>query len=165
MIKRGTGGRIVNNTLADSFWEKVQKTSDCWLWTGARVNGRYYGVINHRREGRTVRTLAHRASWLLHFGQIPAGICVLHKCDNVICVNPDHLFLGTQKDNCRDMWSKGRGKGGHPPGENHPRSKLKNFQRQEILRELARGISQYKLARYFGVSQATIWRVSTWRQS
>lgn len=76
----------------------------CWEWTGAR-NRDGYGAT-----GILGATSAHRASWILHFGPIPAGMNVLHKCDNPPCVNPDHLFLGTHSDNMKDCWQKGRRK-------------------------------------------------------
>lgn len=89
---------------ADRFWAKVAKGDDCWLWTGAVAGypGNDYGAFN---KGK-----AHRFSWELHRGPIPAGLFVLHKCDVTRCVRPDHLFLGTQKDNMQDMVAKGRGR-------------------------------------------------------
>lgn len=86
------------------FWEKVRKSDGCWEWTAGRLGGRYgdfmVGVGDHRS--------AHRYSWELHFGPIPVGMNVCHHCDNPGCVRPDHLFIGTQKDNLRDMQGKGR---------------------------------------------------------
>jgi hypothetical protein len=74
----------------------------CWLWVGTTTRG--YGRI--RAFGSTQR--AHRVSWLIHRGPIPSGIGVCHRCDTPSCVNPDHLFLGDQRDNLRDMVRKGR---------------------------------------------------------
>lgn len=86
------------------FWNKVEKTNTCWLWTASKShNG--YGVIWIKDIGN-VRV--HRFSWELHVGPIPDGLCVLHKCDVPACVNPEHLFLGTRKDNAADMVKKGR---------------------------------------------------------
>jgi hypothetical protein len=95
--------------IAIRFWEKVDKPGGadaCWLWTGTPdVNG--YGKLwwfDHTNKGK----FAHRISWELHNGPIPDGLFVLHSCDNPPCVNPKHLFLGTQLDNMRDMVAKGR---------------------------------------------------------
>src|SRR5258708_5631071 len=100
---------------AERFWEKVRKTQSCWLWTGAHKNGRWpYGVLGG--PGDDSPRLAHRVSWELHHGPIPAGMNVLHKCDNPPCVRPAHLFLGTFADNTADMVKKGRAKGGRPIG-------------------------------------------------
>jgi len=96
-------GRKLRTPLEERFWPKVDKTGDCWLWTGWR-NDEGYGYI--RDVGRIVR--AHRASYELTQGAIPEGMMVLHKCDNPPCVRPDHLRLGTNGDNMIDMYSKGR---------------------------------------------------------
>jgi hypothetical protein len=96
----------------ERFWKKVNKTDGCWLWTATRI-GRYGGF---RFEGRS-RT-AHRVSWELAFGPIPDGLQVLHHCDTPLCVNPQHLFLGTPLDNARDRDSKGRGYNGEGPRKN-----------------------------------------------
>lgn len=87
----------------EHFWRRVDTSADCSLWTGP-VNRGGYGVYNHLGE----RCLAHRAAWILTFGPIPDGMGVLHHCDNPPCVRPDHLFIGTQADNARDMNAKGR---------------------------------------------------------
>lgn len=76
--------------------------SGCWIWTGAMQNA--YGKI--RVMMKDVR--AHRASWEIHKGPIPNGVCVLHACDTPLCVNPSHLFLGTQTENMDDRQKKGR---------------------------------------------------------
>lgn len=90
------------------FYARIspEPNTGCWLWahgvSGQR--GHQYGCFKH---GHT--RSAHVASYLLHKGDIPHGMCVCHSCDQTLCVNPDHLFLGTQKDNVRDCYSKGRG--------------------------------------------------------
>jgi hypothetical protein len=94
-------------TTVDRFWEKVQKTETCWLWTGSkRYKG--YGAIGYRVNGKNVNDRAHRFSYRLHIGPIPTGLFVLHTCDTPACVNPEHLFLGTNEDNVHDMMAKGK---------------------------------------------------------
>ena len=89
--------------LRKRFNEKYEiSISGCWNWTGS-VDSKGYGSI---KDGVTSR--AHRVAWKLYKGKIPEGIFVLHTCDNRKCVNPNHLFLGTSKDNVRDMMDKGR---------------------------------------------------------
>ena len=90
-------------TTEARFWEKADKTGDCWLWTSGQNN---FGYGQFRLEGRT--RAAHRVAWELTHGPIPKGMCVLHVCDVRNCVRPDHLFLGTHKDNTQDMLKKGR---------------------------------------------------------
>lgn len=97
--------------LERRFWSKVDKSagdSGCWLWMAAR-NARGYGCVG-RDVGRGY-WLAHRVSWELANGPIPDGLFVLHRCDVPSCVNPHHLFVGTNADNMRDMALKGRGRG------------------------------------------------------
>lgn len=85
------------------FWSHVEKTDTCWLYSPIYPKNRY-GAFN---IGKT-KTKSHRFSWELEYGPIPEGMNVLHHCDTPACVRPDHLFLGTQKDNVLDMVQKNR---------------------------------------------------------
>src|SRR3990167_5944059 len=108
------------------FNEYVKKTDNCWKWTHTKnIHG--YGFVSHLGKN----TPAHRFSWILNNGKIPDGLCVLHKCDNRICVNPDHLFLGTLQDNISDKVSKGR----QAVGEKVGSSKLSNKDIVKIRKE------------------------------
>ena len=101
-----TPTRRKQKPLLERFLLKVDKTDTCWLWSAA-VNPKGYGCLGLGTRGMGV-VLAHRASWMLYKGAIPEGLSVLHSCDNPRCVNPDHLFLGTQQDNMKDRDAKGR---------------------------------------------------------
>lgn len=105
-------------------------------------------IGGYGKVGKSLR-IASRISWEIHFGPIPDNLCVLHKCDVPICVNPDHLFLGTKADNSADMINKGRQK----KGVLLPQSKLTD----EIVREIRSSKeTQQALAKKYGVSQTTI---------
>jgi hypothetical protein len=121
----------------------IKKTNSCWLWIGCKNKQGYGRFWLGRNEG------AHRASWLLFVGRIPKNMQVLHRCDNPGCVNPEHLFLGTQKDNVQDMIKKRRGS----IGEKHSRAKLSVA---DVLCIRKCGASPKYLAGLFGVDAATI---------
>ena len=94
--------------LIDRFWAKVKKTPTCWYWTASTNRG--YGQFHLARtdEGGQQTVYAHRFSWSITVGSIPDTLSVLHRCDQPLCVNPDHLFLGTRSDNLADARQKGR---------------------------------------------------------
>lgn len=99
----------MSKTLAERFWSKVDKSGDCWLWTGAtsraRLGQKGYGVISN--GGKTLR--ASRVAYYLAFGhETPADALLCHTCDNTLCVNSGHLFLGTHQANAHDRNAKGR---------------------------------------------------------
>jgi len=149
----------MKGTLAERFWAKVDKKGqgECWEWTGAKVPGDY-GVIGKGGSGSGL-LLAHRVSWELVNGPIPAGKCVLHRYDNPSCVNPHHLFLGTMVDNQQDMIKKGRANKAR--GERQGNSKLTEQDVHEIRAMLARDISQTVIAEKYDVARTTIGSINT----
>src|SRR5436190_19501979 len=93
-------------TFAERFWSKVVRTDGCWLWTASTDRDRYGHIKKGAHKSKLI--IAHRASWILHFGPIADGQNVPHTCDNPPCTRPDHLFLGTRRDNFIDSLTKGR---------------------------------------------------------
>jgi hypothetical protein len=138
-------------SVDERFWDKVSlgHPGGCLVW-GAKKTRNGYGQfsINRKHFG------AHRISYELCVGTIPAGAHVLHKCDNRCCVNPDHLFLGTNTDNVRDREAKGRG--GAISGEDHYLSKLTKEAVDEIRSSKGTGITQRQLAKKFNVTPPAI---------
>jgi len=140
------------------FLKKVKKIeSGCWIFLGAQ-DSRGYGKIGEGgRFGKT--TAAHRVSYQIHYGPIPDGKFVLHSCDVPLCVNPAHLWLGTQKENIHDCISKGRNHCLVPTklfGEDHPRHKLTADQVRAIRESVE---SQAKIAMQFGITQSQVSRI------
>lgn len=145
--------RLPKMTPEERFQFYVIKGADCWGWSGYTRDG--YGVLG---IGRSQQEKAHRFSYELHKGPIPAGLHVLHRCDNPPCTNPDHLFLGTQADNQADMVAKGRHSFGAigRSGEKHYMAKL--------TEDAVRMIRQTKapariMAKRFHVSESTIYMI------
>jgi HNH endonuclease len=142
----------MRKSLEQRFWCRVKKglADECWLWSGS-TNKKGYGRITLGSRAAGVER-AHRVSWLLFRGEIPDGLCVLHRCDNPPCVNPSHLFLGTKRDNTADMVSKGRMVA--PPvhrGDMHP------LRKDPLAR--SRGEKNGN-SRYTAEQALTVWKMS-----
>ena len=133
-------------TLREHYEEKVIRGDgdECWGWKGCLQAG--YGFLAHNKKQMN----AHRVAYELFIGPIPEGLCVCHKCDNPVCSNPDHLFLGTKGDNLRDMTRKGRNVG----NLRHPRASV-----EKVLSMEGSGLSQAKIGQVVGMSQAQVSRI------
>lgn len=150
-----------------SFKFRLDILSGCWNWIGSK-NRDGYGQIRVERSGFNGYFRAHRVSWIYHHGEIPDGLCVLHRCDNPGCVNPEHLFLGTQADNMRDRNAKGRLPHEKLRGSSNGRALLNEADVAEIRRLSADGARQADIARRFGIAKATVYcilRGLTWRHA
>lgn len=152
----------MENKTKERFWKKVdiQRDDECWLWTGGK-NKKGYGEFWFPLRGKHTR--AHQVSWILKYGDIQDGYCVLHSCDNPSCVNPYHLFLGTNQDNVDDKMKKGRWSSTFLSGVNHPqhgeRSKFHKLTETDVLeiRKLkSQGMSLRRIGNKFGVSHGVV---------
>jgi hypothetical protein len=141
--------------LEDRFWEKVVKSAGdgCWTWSSTKDKKGYGRIMASRDQGPRRQLLASRVSWELHYGPIPPGMGVLHRCDNPACVRPDHFFLGDQIANMADCAAKGR----TVRGERAPWAKLTNAQAIGIRQEFAERREPFAvIARRHGVSRSLI---------
>jgi DNA-binding transcriptional regulator YiaG len=139
----------VKQITKDRVESKVEKIpeSGCWVWMGTTTSRGYGQIISDNKT-----FYAHRAAYQAFIGDIPEGMNVCHHCDNRFCVNPSHLFLGSQKDNLQDMKKKGRS----TAGEKNAKSKLTEKYVKEIKQGLKDGLSTKTLATIYSVSTSTI---------
>lgn len=142
-------GAMRGYSLAERFWAKVEKGADdeCWLWAAFKERDGYGFLQLGRRALR-----ANRVSWMIHFGAIPEGQVVCHRCGNPSCVNPAHLFLGTNAENTADSTAKGR----RAKGERQGSAKLCTSAIVAIRHLYQRGVLQVDIAREFGIHQTAV---------
>ena len=139
--------------VEERLWSMVHKTDKCWLWTGSK-DKHGYGRISYNRKP----ILVHRLVLILDGANIVPSDFVCHKCDNPSCVNPDHLFIGSAKDNSQDMKKKGRSCRGERQGQ----SKLTENIVKDIRSKYAEGkVTQKKLADEHGIHQVTVSEIIT----
>lgn len=139
--------RIFNET---EWWSSPK---GCKIWPKSTDTGGY-GIIVLReiRERRNRHFGCHRLAWEMTHGPIPEGMFICHKCDTRRCCNPDHMFIGTERDNWNDMREKRR----NPRGERHPHAKLSESQVAEIKWKLAQGQTRASIGQEYGVAEGTI---------
>lgn len=154
----------VNIVSRDWFFEHVNVTPDCWIWNGPRTT---LGYGRPRILGR--KTLAHRISWEIFRGTIPEGLGVLHRCDNPLCVNPDHLEIGDQKKNMMDATARGRlDSQKHPEKYNGEKSNFARLTVEQVraVKEALLTKRQCDVAREFGLSKQIVFEIKSgksWR--
>lgn len=142
------------------FWDKVNKTPICWLWTGSKTKDGY-GKVSFTESDSKYTFRAHRFAYLISI-ENPANKLVCHTCDNPLCVNVGHLFLGSNTDNQQDMIRKER----HNRAKGEKLSGLTNEKVLEIRTLHSQGQSQRKLAKQFGLTYSGIWHIvnrTTWK--
>lgn len=137
--------------VLEKFWQRIHKTNTCWLWL-REPNRDGYGKFNISVNKIKYQFLAHRFSYFLHIGYTELN--VLHKCDVPACVNPTHLYEGTQEDNLRDALDRGR----FPIGTQRWNAKLTEANIREI-RALCGILSQTEIAKKFGIQQPEVSRI------
>lgn len=155
MPNQATVKKYIRGTLLDRFnyYHMPEPNTGCWLWFGEYVRPNSYGKLKY--DGNKA-IKAHRFSYETFKGKIPEGMCVLHTCDVPSCVNPDHLFLGTQKDNAIDRKNKNRGN--NAIGESHGRSKITEI---DVLFIRESGLTTKELMAIFNLDRSTVRRAAT----
>lgn len=132
-----------------------EPNTGCWLWTGT-TDAKGYGKLYDRNIG--LNRAAHRLAWELVHGPIPRGLCVCHRCDTPSCVNPSHLFLGTNADNMRDKAAKGRNYTGERAGLKSSWGiwRLTRRQKLRMVADLRAGLSDAEIAARYRITEANV---------
>ena len=147
---KSRGDRL--SVIIPAYESKVIRQDGCWGWKSSTNCTTGRGRVHYKRKVIE----AHRASWMIHFGEIPEGKLVCHKCDNPVCSNPRHLFLGSYSDNAIDMVKKGRSS-----------AAILDINKVKYIKDsLCEGVSQKELAKMFNVKPQTISEIErnkTWR--
>ena len=157
MSRRAVAAPVPWFAFSRRFWSKVDRTSECWVWTGSRTCGYGHIRVGSRSDGTRTLLRATHVAWELTNGAIPEGLWLLHRCDNPPCVRPTHLFLGTPKDNTDDMAAKGRAN--TPKGSQRPAARLSEADVLAIREARRQGAVGAELARQYGVHRSTIYHV------
>ena len=141
-------------SIPERFWPRVSfgGKRDCWNWHGLLDGGGYgrFFLFGRKMIG------AHRMSWILENGEVHAGLFVLHHCDNKLCCNPHHLWLGTLNDNNQDMVRKGR----QACGETHGRAKLSDADVEVLRQRRKNGDTLRVLAENYGILEKSVCRIA-----
>lgn len=140
----------------ERFEKYIDRSGDCHIWIGCK-HSKGYGSFQLGYEHNNKKAYAHRFAYELYIGKIPKGLLILHKCDNPSCVNPAHLFTGTNADNSKDMVSKNR----QAKGSKIASSKLKESIVIKIKSMLEKGITHKIIAEKFKVSRDTVTKINT----
>lgn len=154
---------MVKNTEA-KFWARVAKTDSCWIWTGLKIR---QGYGRFSLNGKN--WLAHRLAFLFTYGEFPDDLCVLHNCDNPSCVRPDHLRLGSIRDNNADTMVRGRHRHGEAVDASGENNNFHRFTWQQIreIRALKGKLSAVEIAQRFGTKRTYVNQILSgyrWRE-
>jgi len=142
--------QVRNLSVEERFFSYVKKTESCWLWTGA-TNEKGYGMFYIQKDRKVTRYKSHRFSYEHHKGDIPEGMFVCHHCDVKGCVNPEHLFVGTNLENVQDMIAK-----------NLAPERRKQLRRQDVVdaaKMLGLGYKTSQIAREIGLKPTVVYQI------
>jgi hypothetical protein len=147
---------LLTAKIVTRFWQKVDRGDPrkCWVWLGTKKKGR--GAYGHFKILSYTTVTASRLAYAIAYGEEPGELMVLHNCDNPECCNPSHLYLGTGKDNSRDMLERGRASNGYRKGSSNGANKLTARDVYTVIRCIRRGQNNVQIGKRFGVNHGTI---------